>query len=51
MSIAAILLMAFMPLLAYAENGLTLEKGHEWVTDAQSHVNDVAAWDIDGDNA
>jgi hypothetical protein len=48
--IASILLMTFMPNITHAETGLTLEKSHEWVTDAWSQVNDVAAGDIDGDN-
>ena len=48
--IAAMILMTFMPNIVCASGGLILEKNHEWVTGNYSHVNGVAAGDIDGDN-
>ncbi|MGQ9640875.1 MAG: FG-GAP repeat domain-containing protein [Candidatus Bathycorpusculaceae bacterium] len=48
--IVAMLLMAFVPNLAYATNGLELEISYEWATDGQSYSNSVAAGDIDGDS-
>ncbi|MEM2970310.1 MAG: VCBS repeat-containing protein, partial [Candidatus Bathyarchaeia archaeon] len=47
--IAMVLLIAFLPNIAQAENGLTLEKSHAWSTDGESYTNAVAARDIDND--
>jgi len=48
--IATMLLMMFLPNIAYAESGLMLEKSHSWITGGYSYAMADAAGDIDGDN-
>ncbi|MGB9675662.1 MAG: Ig-like domain repeat protein [Candidatus Bathyarchaeales archaeon] len=47
--IAATLLTAFMPNLAYATGGLELETSYSWTTGDNNYSNAVAAGDIDDD--
>ncbi|MEM1564140.1 MAG: FG-GAP-like repeat-containing protein [Candidatus Bathyarchaeia archaeon] len=47
--IAAATLIAFMPSLAYATNGLELETSHEWLTGDGSYSMASAIGDVDGD--
>ncbi|MGB9713813.1 MAG: FG-GAP-like repeat-containing protein [Candidatus Bathyarchaeales archaeon] len=47
--VIAMLLMAFVPNLAYAVNGLELEISHEWITESSSYSMADAIGDIDGD--
>ncbi|MEM3577666.1 MAG: hypothetical protein QXX51_04340 [Candidatus Bathyarchaeia archaeon] len=49
--IVATLLMTFMPNIAHASSGLTLEKNQEWLTENDSYSLANAAGDIDGDGA
>lgn len=48
--VETMLLMTFIPKIAYASGGLMLEGSHEWMTEDYSHVNAVTAGDIEGDN-